>query len=119
MKIGTDVCLNTCRKEGYLMMEFKKRKLIVRKELQKDVVVRFYQHYPDYVLEDMYGCENPVGERTIMMDVNYSANEIWFLYLEHKEEIDSFVGLSHEFPTCEYSLLSLASDVDSYKSLDN
>ena len=35
-----------------------------------------------------------------------------------KEEIDSCAGLSHEFPTCEYALLSLAGDVDGYCGLD-
>ena len=118
MRIGTDLCLKECRKEGYLMMDFKKRELIIKKELQKDVTIKFTKHYPDYILEEMYGHSNPVGVPTKILDVEYSANDIWDLYIGKKEEIDSCAGLSHEFPTCEYALLSLAGDVDGYCGLD-
>jgi hypothetical protein len=118
MKLGTDVCLQTCKKEGYLIMDFKKRELFIKGEFQKDVNVRFFKHYPDYVLKDIYGTENPVGEVTIMMDIDLSAEDVWESYQQDKESIDSCAGLSHEFPTCEGSLLSLASDIEGYKGLE-
>ena len=117
MRIGTDVSLETCRKEGYLMMEFKKRELVIKGELQKDVDVEFIEHYPDYVLKEMYGSENPVGVSTIMHRSIYDANDIWSLYMEDKESIDKCAGFSHEFPTNEYELLSLASDINGYKGI--
>lgn len=117
MRIGTDVSLETCRKEGYLMMEFKKRELIVKGELQKDVNVEFIQHYPDYVLKEMYGSEKPVGVTTIMTSIYLDANDVWSAYQEDKESIDKCAGFSHEFPTNEYELLSLASDIDGYKGI--
>lgn len=118
MKIGTDVDFGTCRAEGYLMMEYKKRELISKGVLNPNTAVRFFAHYPDYCLEEIYGTPNPVGIKTILTDIDLSANDVWGLYLEDKESIDSFCGLSHEFPTCEFSLLNLASDVKSYKGLD-
>ncbi len=117
MRIGTDVSLETCRKEGYLMMEFRKRELVKKGELQTNVNVEFIEHYPDYILKEMHGTENPVGQPRIMTSVVCDANDIWEKYLEDKESIDKCAGLSHKFPTCEYSLLSLASDINGYKGL--
>ena len=118
MRIGTDVSLETCRKEGYLMMEFKKRELIVKGDLQKDINVEFIRHYPDYYLEEKYGTENPVGVPRIMTSINLSANDVWESYKSDKESIDKMVGFYQEFPTNEYELLSLASDIDGYKGID-
>ncbi len=118
MRIGTDVSLETCRKEGYLMMEFKKREPIIKGELQKDVNVEFIEHYPDYVLKEMYGSENPVGVPRIMTSITLSANDVWESYKSDKESIDKCACCSHEFPTNEYELLSLASDVNGYKGID-
>lgn len=112
MRIGTDLSLKVCSEEGYLMMDYKKRELITKGKLNADVKVRFMSHVPPYV-EKRY-----VGESiTLMTDVELSANDVWEKYLQHKESVDSCCGLSHEFPTCEYSLLSLASDVDGYCGL--
>ena len=117
MKLGTDVDMQTNIKEGYMIMDFKKRELIVKGILQKDVHVEFYRHYPDYILEEIYGTTNPIGVVRIIQSDVITAQDVWGKYQEHKEAVDKFCGLSHEFPTCEGSLLSLASDLDAYCGL--
>jgi len=112
MRIGTDLSLKECSNEGYLMMDYKARELMTKGTLNPDVSVYFFSHVPPYVEERYVGV--PI---TLMTDVNRSANEVWETYLEDKEGIDKCCGLSHEFPTCPYSLLSLASDFDCYKNL--
>lgn len=86
MKIGVDVSLATCKKDGYLIMEFKKRELVVKGKLATNVHVRFFAHIPDYCLEEKYGTANPVGVSTIITDVIYSANDVWELYQQHKKD---------------------------------
>ena len=119
MRIGTDGSLNTCKEEGYLMMEFKVRELFSKKVFQPDALCRFIAHYPDYVLKDIHGTENPVGQKTLIVDALYSANDLWECYQLKAEGIDSFTGMEgREFPTCEYTLLQLADDVNSYSGIE-
>lgn len=118
MKIGTDVSLDVCRNEGYLMMEFKKRELIKKGVLDPECDVRFYQHLPDYCLRETYGTERPVGTPTICLNVWLNANDIWDLYQRNAKSIDETCGINdREFPQDEYDLLSLASDIDGYSGL--
>lgn len=118
MKIGTDVDMSTNIAEGYMIMEFKKRELITKGKLNREVYVRFYKHCPDYVLFEMYGTDKLVGQPTIMEDTTLSAEDVWETYLEDKDSIDSFCGVQGRiFPQDEYDLLNLASDVSSYKGL--
>ena len=112
MRIGTDLSLKVCSEEGYLMMDFKKRELVTKGKLNADVNVHFLAHLPPYIEERYVG--QPI---TLITDVHLSANDIWEKYIAHKESIDETCGLSHEFPTCPHSLLSLASDVDAYCGL--
>ncbi len=112
MRIGTDISLKVCSEEGYLMMDYKARELVTKGKLNPDVSVRFFAHVPPYVEERYVGY--PI---TLVTDAYLSANDVWELYLHDKEGIDSCAGLSHEFPTCPGSLLSLASDVDCYRGL--
>jgi recombinational DNA repair ATPase RecF len=44
-----------------------------------------------------------------------NAQEVYDLYLERKEDIDNFTGVSHDGPAeDDLSFLRMASDVDSY-----
>ncbi len=113
MRIGTDVSLKECSQEGYLMMDFKKRELITKGKLNPDAKVYFLAHVPPYVEERYVG--HPIS---LVTDVTLSANDVWNLYQQHQKSIDETCGMdAREFPTCEYSLLSLASDVDAYCGL--
>jgi len=114
MRIGTDVSLKECSNEGYLMMDFKKRELITKGKLNPDVNVHFLAHVPPYVNERYVG--ETIGLHT---DAKMSANDVWELYMEHQKSVDETCGMEpREFPTCEYSLLSLASDVNAYCGLN-
>ena len=118
MVIGTDVSLKTCRSEGYLMMEFKKKSLMPKGKLNPECNVRFFRHCPGYCLEEMYGTDNPVGVKTIQLDVQLNANDIWEIYLNHKDNIDRFIGSVPTFPANERDLISLAYDVEGYCGLE-
>ncbi len=112
MRIGTDLSLAECSREGYLMMDYKARELMTKGKLNPDVEVRFFAHVPDYCEERYVG--QPIS---LITDVNRTANEVWQRYLDSKAEIDKCAGLEHEFPTCAGSLLSLANDIDHYKGI--
>lgn len=118
MRIGTDIDMSTNIKEGYMILEFKKRDLINKGQLNPDADLRFIRHLPDYILEEQYGTPRPVGINTIYIDVYHTPDTLWELYQQHKESIDETAGLEHEYPTNEYQLVSLASDVDGYCGLE-
>ena len=116
MRIGTDVSMEVCRNEGYMIMEFTKRDLVPKGVLQKDAVVRFLRHFPDYIRERMGGL---VGQ-PLALDISMAAEDVWYLYEEHHKSIDNMCGYDskREFPSNEYDLLHLASDVDMYCGLE-
>ena len=114
MRIGTDVSIQTCIAEGYLMMNYKKKELFTNGKINKEVDCQFITHLPDYVKEEM-GWK--VGDNSIDMNVSLNANDIWELYLDNKSGIDSFIGMEHIDIKSEYDLLHVASDVNSYMGL--
>lgn len=120
MKIGIDGSMDVNIAEGYGIMEFKKRELFPNGTFDPDCSVRFFAHYPEYVLEELYGTRNPVGVKRLVRDTWMSANEAWEIYLSKKDSIDSFVGQEgeREFPTEEYGLLHLIDDLNSYGLID-
>lgn len=118
MRIGLDVDSQTNIKEGYLIMEFKKRELMPKGILNPETSCRFLQHVPDYVLEEMYGSVRPVGQSTLITDQYLNANDLWKMYKNDKESIDSLIGEQLEFPTDEYYLLRLADAINSYCGLE-
>lgn len=118
MKIGTDIDMPTNIKEGYTIMEYKKRELFTKGVLNPDITCRFYKHYPDYILKEIYGSENPIGEGVfrIYEDNNYYANMLWELYEPMKDKIDKFVGREENlvFPTDEYDMLTMYDELSAY-----
>ena len=121
MKIGTDVSLETCRAEGYMVIEFAVRELYPngrKNGIDKDCLVNCTKSYPDYIRKEQgWG----VGDPVIMLDVDYSWNDLMELYLKHKKGIDSLIGASYDVETIEpteYDILNLASDIDAYCGLD-
>lgn len=117
MRIGTD-SISTCIAEGYLMMDYKVRELMPKGKLNPDAYVRIIGHFPDYILADIRKKEKTIGVPRLVLDVAYTVNGIWELYLEHKEGIDSFIGGSHEFPSDPHDVLAIASDINPYCGLN-
>lgn len=114
MKIGTDVSLDVCKADGYLIMDFKKRQLIKKGTLDADCYVRFIQHVPEYLREEMH--EN---DHSLIMDVSLTTNDIWTRYKWNEPAIVARSGVGERtFPTNEYELLSLADDVHGYCGLE-
>lgn len=120
MRIGTDVNLSTCYEEGYLVMEYKKRELFSGrgkdKIFNKDCAVRFLRHLPEYQRTEL----TRFPTNSLFLDIDLSAEDVWEMYLRDKESIDETCGVEggYSFPTDEYELLNLASDVDMYRGLN-
>jgi hypothetical protein len=85
MIFGTDIDLDTCINEGYLIVDFD-----MRKKLNNDTWIDFYMYYPEYVLKDNPGLDK---KKTY----NLSLNDLIEAYRENKESIDSFIGDNHNY----------------------
>lgn len=111
MRIGEDVSIQTCRDEGYMVMDYPVHKF---KRDPTFVDCRFTKSLPDYVRE------GEVGQPMMVIDVWLNYEDLWEMYLEHKASIDSMIGGSHpkKDEPDPYDLLSLASDIDSYCGLE-
>ena len=122
MRIGTDMSLATCRAEGYLMMEFKKRELITKGKLNRDVWVTFLAT-GGYVTHDENGYPLEIGTK-MWLEVGHTFNSLMELYEQYKESIDSMCGYSTEdrqrelADPNEYDMLNLASDINAYCGLE-
>jgi len=110
MRIGQDVSIQVCRDEGYMVMDYPVHEL--RKE-PHETDCRFTKSWPDYAREEV------IGKKIIYLDVYLNWDDLWEMYQEHKEGIDSFVGDSYNYDDCvePYKLLNLASDIDAYCGL--
>jgi len=118
MKFGIDCSMEVNISEGYMICEYRKKDIIKDGIFSKDARIRFFRHYPDYVLHEIYGTDKPVGQRTIFVDEYFSSNELYEMYLEDKDDIDSFIGMEyHEAPKDIHGALNMASDIDLYKGL--
>ena len=108
--IGTDVNLDTCKEEGYMMMKYDGRK-----PFKPDTSVIIFRYFPEYIRQEMgiKGAGDKMWTRLDTLDV-------WEVYQSHKAGIDSFAGQAggFEYPTDWYELLYLADTVDSYCGLD-
>src|ERR1019366_2760883 len=92
MKIGTDVNLWTCRAEGYLMMEFNSKKLVVKGELQKNVTCRFTATF-GYLSHKDSGAPLYPGmthDELYRVDTYQDWDCLVETYQRHKPGIDSF-----------------------------
>ncbi len=107
MRIGMDVSIQTCRAEGYMVMDYP---VYAFKKDPLNTECIFTNSLPEYSREGY------IGEKIIIVEEHYTYNDLFEMYLERKEDIDSFVGFKREKldnPT-PYDLLHLASDLDSY-----
>lgn len=124
MKIGTDASIRECRDSGYIVIEFKKRELIKKGILQKDVYVDCTQSFPErwqngrpmvgYTYDQLYSINDA-----------HSWNTIMWLFEKHEKKILSMCGCESRADYCvnfenpnEYDLLNLISDVAAYCGLE-
>jgi hypothetical protein len=127
MKIGTDISLAECRDSGYMVIEFKKRELIKKGVLQKDVYVECSQ---SWAFDDRWQNGRPmIGYSRHELYATYDVWHSWETILEmfemNEQSImemcgatcrdDYYVNFDH--PN-EYDLLTLISDVNSYGGLE-
>jgi len=134
MRIGTDISIATCRCEGYMVMDFKKRKLIKKGILDKDCVVDFTVSIPEYwndagkPMLPPRDTNNPrYFERMPVLyalDTCASWNDIMDIISDDKDRASvasccDWSNCSPNFknPT-EYDLLNLASDVNCYFGIE-
>jgi hypothetical protein len=130
MKIGTDVSLSECRDSGYMVIEFKKRELIKKGVLQKDVYVECSQSWPHDDCGPRWQNGKPMigytsEELWIVKDIWHSWETIMSMFESHEKSIMDMSGcktreeyfVDFDNPT-EYDLLSLISDVNSYCGLE-
>jgi hypothetical protein len=111
MRIGTDVSIQTCRAEGYMVIDYPVHAF--RKDpLYTDC--RFTDSYPDYARLHY------VGEPIIRTDIKLNYKDLWEKYIDNKKGIDSMIGDAHWFKEVPepYDLLLLASDINSYCGLE-
>lgn len=106
MILGTDVNLDTCKEEGYLMVEFDENI-----EFNKDT---------EYYLFSYYGYQIPSSFDKLYVDCSYSFNQLVELYNKNKDSINSCCDTESNVnfinPTI-YDLLNLANDVECYQGL--
>ena len=115
MRIGDDVSIQTCRDEGYCVMDYKIREF---KKNPTTTDCTFTWSLPKYI-RDQIGLG--VGGKIIEVTEVLDYNNLYELYLEHKEGIDSFIGsegIREETSPIAWDLLRLASALRSYGALD-
>lgn len=110
MRIGQDVSIQTCRDEGYMVMDYPVCEFV------KDPTTtgcRFTRSLPDYARDGV------IGEKIIVIDTWLNWEDLWGMYLDSKEGIDSMIGLEVLPTRCPdpHKLLELASNIDAYCGL--
>ena len=110
MRIGEDVSIQTCRDEGYMVMDYPVYKL---RDNPYNTDCRFTRSLPEYVRESI------PGTKIIYLDVYLNWDDLWEMYQENKEGIDSFIGSEYTYEDAKYPnmLLRIASDIDAYCGL--
>ena len=102
MKIGTDVSLEVCKTEGYLIIECDPADLVT---FDPTKTFTFERWLPDYVPIRSNVNEPYLG--------HHSATDLWEMYISRFEHIDQFTGDTYTFPDSVYELLTLADAIES------
>ena len=105
--IGTDISLDVCKAEGYLMMEFD-----ARKKFSPTRQYKFIAYYPEYIrIESIYESDQ------YMVNTEASLSYIWEYYSKHKTDIDEFADVNYnsmDYIKDEYNLLYFADSVNAW-----
>jgi hypothetical protein len=128
MKIGTDVSIAECRREGYLVMEFEVKKLFPKgrkKPMDKTAAVNFTYSNPHRWNDSGKPMPGIPRDELFYLDTWLSYGDLLELYIPHKDEIDQCTGNYGEeridyltIEPTEYDLLSLADMVKAYRGLE-
>lgn len=107
MLIGTDVSIQVCKDEGYLIMDQPKRKY------NHNVDVTFIQYLPEYCRVN-----EPVitGKRV----TSWNTIDLWDSYQRDKKSIQSFADYHIEDINdikTYFDMLILADNINSYKGI--
>lgn len=105
--IGTDVSIEVCKNEGYLMLDWNPSI-----PFDPETPYNVYAFYPDYIREEFN-----ISDETKMLDTFISFNALLEIYDRHKEGVNSFAEtdetVNFKNPGI-YDLLNLASDLNAY-----
>lgn len=104
--IGTDLSLDVCKAEGYMMMQYD-----ARKKFNKDEYYRLFNYYPEY-------CEDVAG--TMLTDTMQNWSNLVEIYEQHKEGINSFAETDQHVNFNDpdyYDFLTLADEINAYCGL--
>ena len=116
--IGTDISIEECIRSGYTIIDTGGKQFNVNEPF------RILEFYPDYALLDMdieeEQLENIDRFEYMVVDTEYSFNELIEIYKDHKDGMDSSfetnIHVNFEEPTF-YDFLNLASDCSAYCGL--
>jgi len=116
MRIGTDINIKTCKKEGYTIIDFKVSDLENKKNksINPDAKIRVIQYYPDYLKYENPSAFNNFGQPYTMLDEIVTLESVWELYTKYKEGIENLIGDSISYPTDRYELLNLIDSIIAY-----
>lgn len=106
--IGTDISLDVCKSEGYMMCIYDENKLF-----SSDEYYTLLYYTPDYLCND--------DEREPIFKDTYTFYQLFQRYNKCKTAIDKFAetnkNVNFDNPTI-YDFLNLASDLNMYCGLD-
>lgn len=102
--IGTDVSLDVCYHEGYMMGIFHNDD-----DFDRETDYRLIQYYPEWVRENHHR-----GRSIKQLDIHLSFNDLVDIYKENRESVNSIADTENYVnfdDPCEYDFLHLASDL--------
>ena len=114
MRTGADISIQTCRDEGYTVMDYP---VYALRNNPTTTDCTFTWSLPNYIRKEM--CLG-IGDAVICATHVLNYNDLFEMYSEDKESINSLIGDTHkrENNPDPFDLLNLASDLMSYGSLD-
>ena len=116
IELGTDISIETCKKEGYLIIEY-----FEGEDFDPYECYRIKQYAPSYIKDELLDTYVKDGNDILITDTSmYNFIDLKELYLEYKEKIDNFAEtdktVNFENPTYN-DFLNLANDIHSYCGL--
>lgn len=112
--IGTDISLDECKREGYMMMEYEEGS-VFDKDKQYDI----FCYYPEYLIKESKGT---FLEGAKAIDTTVSWNECLRLYKKHETGINKFAddmkAIMRKHKPLFSDLLAAADTLNIYCGLD-
>lgn len=115
---GTDMGLQTCINEGYLMMQ------TADKPINPDKQYNFFAFVPDYIIDEMQvsTARKMDDSERLILDISFSLNNLLERYNIYKAAIDQTCGCDYPLKPKKYKnyyqILYLADAINSYCGLN-